>query len=88
MGRYRSQPQPISDETLVKVEKVSLFLAGIVSVLLISATSAGLLMLIIDVFHHRGITTGSLSFWAALKIVIFARLAWLIERAFNRQALR
>jgi hypothetical protein len=42
-------------------------------------------MLVVDVFHHRNVMAGSLSFWDALKIVIFVKLAWGLERAFTRK---
>ena len=71
-----------------KVEKIAELLAGTVIIILISSVTAALFMWIVDVFHHRGLITGSLSFWAALKIVIFVKLAWVIERAFTRKNLQ
>jgi hypothetical protein len=68
-----------------KVEKTAELLAGAFLIILISSATAALFMLIVDVFRHRGLITGSLSFWAALKIVIFAKLAWGLERAFTRK---
>ena len=71
-----------------KVEKIAELLAGTVIIILISSVTAALFMWIVDVFHHRDVITGSLSFWAALKIVIFVKLAWVIERAFTRKNLQ
>lgn len=68
-----------------KVEKTAELLAGIVLITLVSSGTAALFMWVIDVFRHRELITGSLSFWAALKIVIFVKLAWGLERAFTRK---
>jgi hypothetical protein len=67
-------------------EKAGAFIAGVIIAFLISAATAAFLMLVIDVFHHRAITNGSLGYWDALKIIIFVRAAWMVERAFNRSA--
>jgi hypothetical protein len=84
LGRYdfHKRELPVVSK---KVEKTAELLAGAVLIILISSGTAALFMWIVDVFHHRGLITGSLSFWAALKIVIFAKLAWGLERAFTRK---
>jgi hypothetical protein len=74
------------EERAAGAEKAGAFVAGVIIAILISAITAAFLMLIIDVFHHRSITSGSLGYWDALKIIIFARAAWMVERAFNRSA--
>ena len=88
IGKYNPGKPVIDDEALDKIEKFSLAAAGVILFILISTCTATLLVLAVDVFHHRGITAGTLDFWAALKIIIFAKLAWMLERAFTRRGRR